>query len=80
MYDLIGSCFFKNGLSPASFCLFSFFSNDKYSTNTINEKSVDGVLGTRTRGGGMVGADESTELWRHPYCLEVVCSVVSIDF
>ena len=29
-------------------------------------KSVDGVLGTQTRGGRMVGADESTELWRHP--------------
>ena len=56
----------KNGPNPVSFCLFSFFSHDKYSTNTINEKSVDGVLGTRTRGGRMVGADESTELWRHP--------------
>ena len=29
-------------------------------------KSVDGVLGTRTRDGKKVGADESTELWRHP--------------
>ena len=32
--------FFLNGPNPASFCLFSFFSqyNDKYSTNlTINE-------------------------------------------
>ena len=28
--------------------------------------SIDGVLGTRTQGGRMVGADESTELWRHP--------------
>ena len=35
----------------------------KYSTN---EKSFDGVLGTQTRGSMMVGADESTELWRHP--------------
>ena len=25
------------------------------------------VLGTRTRGGWMVGADKSTELWRLPY-------------
>ena len=49
---------FKNGPNPASFCLFSFFSHDKFSTNlTINDKSVDGVLGTRTRGGRMVGAD-----------------------
>ena len=54
-------CFFKNGPNPASF-LFSFLSHDKYSTNTINDKSIDGVLGTRTRGGRIVGADESTEL------------------
>ena len=33
---------------------------------TINGKSVDGVLGTRTQCGRMEGADESTELWRHP--------------
>ena len=30
------------------------------------DKSVDGVLGTQTRRGRMVGKDESTELWRHP--------------
>ena len=59
--------FCKNGPNPASFLfLFSFFSHDKDSTNTLNEKGVDGVLGTRTRGGRMVGTDESTELWRHP--------------
>ena len=35
-----------------------FVSHDKYSTNlTI----------TRTQGGRMVFADESTELWRHPF-------------
>ena len=28
-----------------------------------NDKSVDGVLGTRTWGGRMVGADEFTELF-----------------
>ena len=33
---------------------------------TLNNKSVDGVLGTQTRGGNMVGADESIELWWHP--------------
>ena len=56
----------KNGPNPASFCLFSFFSHDKFSTNlTVNDKSVDGVLGTRTQCGRMVGADKSTELWRH---------------
>ena len=42
----------------------------------INDKSVEGVLGNQTRGGRMVVADESTELWRQPllskftkYCL-----------
>ena len=28
------------------------------------EKSIDGVLGIQTRGRRMVGADETTELWR----------------
>ena len=57
----------KNGLNLASFCLFSFFSHGKYSTNlTINDRSIDGVLGTQTWGGRIVGADESPELWRQP--------------
>ena len=30
------------------------------------EKNVDGVLGIRTRGRKMVGADETTELWWPP--------------
>ena len=50
------------GQTPAYFRLFSFFSYDKSSTNTLNDKSVDGVLGTWTQGGGMVCADKSTEL------------------
>ena len=57
------------GQTRPLFGLFSFFSQrkDKYSTNfTINEKSIDGVLGSRTQGGMMEGAVESTELWRHP--------------
>ena len=63
---------FRNEPNTASFCLLSFFSHDKYSTNTINDKSVDGVLGTRTQCSRMVGADESTELWRHPFCYLVM--------
>ena len=31
------------------------------------EKSIDGVLGIRTRGHTMVGTEETTELWRPPY-------------
>ena len=30
------------------------------------EESIDGVLGIQTRGRRMVGADETTELWRPP--------------
>ena len=63
------SAFFKNGPNPASF-LFSFFSHGKYSTNlTIRDNSIEDVLGTRTRGSRMVGADESSELWWHPWLL-----------
>ena len=35
-------------------------------TISIIEKSIDGVLGIRTLGRRMVGADETTELWRPP--------------
>ena len=57
----------KPGLFLVYFCSFSQH-KDKYSTNfTINDKSIDGVLGSRTRGGMMEGTDKSTELWRHPY-------------
>ena len=50
--------FFKRPI-PASFCLFSPFSHHK---SNINWKSIDAVLGDRTRGRKMVGADGSTEL------------------
>ena len=33
----------------------------------MNDKSIDGVLGTRTRSSRMVVADQSTELWWQPY-------------
>ena len=63
--------FIKMGLTRPLFGFyFRSFSQhkDKYSTNfTINDKSIDGALGSRTRGGMMEGVDESTELWRHPY-------------
>ena len=60
-----------------------FFSHDKYSTNTINDKSIDGVVGTRTWGGRMVGTDESTELWQPTkfvfFALMIVSLVSSIQ-
>ena len=41
---------FLNGPNPASFCLFSFSLRTNIAQIlTINEKSIDGVLGTRTR-------------------------------
>ena len=53
--------FFKNGPIPASFVYFRSF----LVTISIQiEKSIDGVLGIQTRGRWMVGADETTELWR----------------
>ena len=51
------------GQSRPLFCLFSSFSHHKSITNW---KSVDGVLGIRTWGRRMLGADETTELWRPP--------------
>ena len=66
---------FKNGPNTASFCIFLFVSPDKYSTTfTTNEKIVDGVFGTRTQCGRMVGADESTELWRHKKISIFLCT------
>ena len=45
--------------------LFIYF----YSTIlTRNDTSFYGVVGTQTQGSKMVGADKSTELWRHPFC------------
>ena len=34
---------------------------------TFFKKSIDDVLGIRTRGGRMEGANESTEQWWHPH-------------
>ena len=62
----------KKCAKPGLFLFISFFSHDKYSKKmTMNDKSTDGELGTRTRGGRMVGTDESTELWQHPWFLNV---------
>ena len=54
--------FFKMGQSRPLFVYFRYF----FITISIIqiEKSIDGVLGIRTRGRKMVGADETTELWR----------------
>ena len=66
---------------PLFLFIFVLFSHrmDKYSTNlTINEKSVDGMLGSRTRGGSLEGADESTELRRHPNIISLRTSIMQL--
>ena len=39
------------------------------------EKSIDVVLGIRTRGRRMEGKDETTEPWRHPHCFYYLCTL-----
>ena len=46
--------------------LFVYFRSFLVTISIQIEKSIDGVLGIRTRGRRMVGADETTELWRPP--------------
>ena len=46
--------------------LFVYFRSFLVSISIQIEKSIDGVLGIQTRGRRMVGADETTELWRPP--------------
>ena len=55
--------FLNMGQSLPLFRLFSSFSHHK---SISNWKRVDGVLGIRTCGHRMVGAGETTELWRPP--------------
>ena len=51
------------------FCLFPSFLHD--TIQNLIDKSIDGVLGTRTQGSNMEGADNSTELWRLPDLLHM---------
>ena len=54
----VGKLFLFKWAKSASFWLILFVSNDNYSTNlTLNDKSVDVVLGTRTQGSRIVGVD-----------------------
>ena len=65
----------KMGQSRPPFRLFSSFSC--YNSNNTNWKSIDGVLGIRTQGRRMVGADETTELWWPPYNLPFMYEIKS---
>ena len=68
IHGLFFDCIFKYDPNPTSCYLFSSFSQyifNKCSTKFDHLKPyLDGVLGIQTRDRGMVGADESTELWR----------------
>ena len=55
--------------------LFVYFCPFPITISIQIEKSVDGVLGIQTWGRSMVGADETTELWRPPNVVQ--CSVLS---
>ena len=63
--------------------LFVYF---RYFFDTISiiqiEKSVVGVLGIQTQGRRMVGADETTELWRPPNAIYPYddCSILRTNF
>ena len=46
--------------------LFVYFRSFLVTISIQIEKSIDDVLGIRTRGRRMVGVDETTELWRPP--------------
>ena len=60
-----GALFFKKWANPGLF-LFIFCSFLLTISKIQIEKSVNCVLGIRTRGCSMVGTDETTELWRPP--------------
>ena len=83
--------FLKIGQTRPLFCLFSSFSqHNEDVVQNLTIKSVDRVLGTRTLGGRMEGADESTELvWRHPrrtfttrlfFCRKIMSKVITTTF
>ena len=59
--------------NPGLFCLFPSFSQNN---SNLNWKSVDVVLGDRTRGSKMVDVEGSTEQWRLPTATKVVIIVI----
>ena len=61
--------FFYKWANPG---LFVYFRSFLVTISIKIEKSIDGVLGIRTRGHSMVGANETTELWRPPFTPDLV--------
>ena len=68
-WALLRVSFFKWAKPILFLFIFVLFTWQKNNTNTLNDKSNDGVLGTRTWGSRMLGTDKSGELWRHPSLL-----------
>ena len=56
--------FFKKRANPGLFLFIFVIFTWHIITNTIKDKNIHGVLGTKTQGGRMVCADKSTELLR----------------
>ena len=63
--DVSQDLLLKMGQSRPLF-LFIFVFSTCHNSIFLFDKSVDGLLRIRTQGGRMEGADESTELRRHP--------------
>ena len=57
--------------------LFVYFCSFLVTISIQIEKSIDGVLGIRTRGPRMVGADETTELWQPRFTALVMLPTVA---
>ena len=72
--------FLKMGISwPLLTFIFFLLVTISISIITIQiEKSADGVLGIRTRGCSMVGADENTELMKTRYLGENFVVVIAV--
>ena len=58
--------------------LFVYFHSFLSTISIQIEKSIDGVLGIQTRGRRMVGADETTELWRPLFLVAKYCKIVTL--
>ena len=65
---------YKNGPIPASLFIFVIFLL-QFQLYKL-KKSIDGVLGIRTRGRRKVGADETTELWWPPIVLVLAIGLI----
>ena len=65
---------FLMGQTRPLFDYFRSFRMTNIAQVDYDHKSIDAVLGARTWGNRMVGADESTELWQHR-CLTIIDNV-----